>query len=182
MKKQILNTILSLSFALAAGSAMADSVGPYYATPSWDQTLPATTRFVVLSNFSSEAFLDRNTGLVWPTHPAIKISTPKVVENLCTYASFGGQLGWRLPTINELTTLYRVTSIDAVLGPVLAIDVPSSILTIDPSSNVVSSTPNSTDPRYRKSIYYNSIAQETWIGNTDESFDTPIPMLCVRAR
>jgi hypothetical protein len=35
------------------------SNGPYYATPSWDQTLPANTRFVVLSNFANAAMLDR---------------------------------------------------------------------------------------------------------------------------
>src|SRR5262249_15328144 len=39
--------------------------GPYYAEPSWDQMLPASTRFIVLSNFNSEAVLDRETGLVW---------------------------------------------------------------------------------------------------------------------
>jgi hypothetical protein len=33
-------------------SAEAETVanGPYYANPSWDQTLPSNTRFIVLSN------------------------------------------------------------------------------------------------------------------------------------
>ena len=39
---------------LPAGSTLAQTTanGPYYATPSWDQTLPASTRFIVLSNGS----------------------------------------------------------------------------------------------------------------------------------
>ncbi len=44
--------------------------GPYYATPSWDQSLPVTTRFVVLTNFASDAVLDRETGLVWEKAPS----------------------------------------------------------------------------------------------------------------
>ena len=43
--------------ALVAGPAWADAVGPYYATPSWDQTLPASTRFIVLSNMAGAAVL-----------------------------------------------------------------------------------------------------------------------------
>jgi hypothetical protein len=51
--------------ALGAGSASAQTTanGPYFATPSWDQTLPASTRFIVLSNMNSDAVLDRETGV-----------------------------------------------------------------------------------------------------------------------
>jgi len=31
------------SFSLAAGPAAADSVGPYYAAPSWDQTMSSSS-------------------------------------------------------------------------------------------------------------------------------------------
>src|SRR5258706_16328966 len=65
-----LGLVAAALLALGAGPAGADAVGPYYATPSWDQTLPASTRFVVLSNFNSEAVLDRETGLVWEKSPA----------------------------------------------------------------------------------------------------------------
>ena len=37
----------------------ATGTGPYYATPSWDQKLPSDTRFIVLTNWNSEAVLDR---------------------------------------------------------------------------------------------------------------------------
>lgn len=45
------------------------AVGPYYALPSWDQKIAAATRFVVLTNWSSQAVLDKETGLVWMRSP-----------------------------------------------------------------------------------------------------------------
>ena len=61
--------------------AQTTAVGPYYATPSWDQTVPCTTsancpRFVVLTNFSSEAVLDRETGVVDPQDPEHWLAPP----------------------------------------------------------------------------------------------------------
>src|SRR5262247_1142304 len=58
--------------ALAAEPAAAQTLapGPYYATPSWDQSLLPSTRFIVLSNFNNEAVLDRETGLVWERSPS----------------------------------------------------------------------------------------------------------------
>ena len=50
--------------SVRSADAQTASAGPYYATPSWDQT-PSSTRFVVLSNWNNEAVLDRETGLVW---------------------------------------------------------------------------------------------------------------------
>jgi PEP-CTERM motif len=65
-----------LAFMLASPSARAQTtaVGPYYATPAWDQTLPCSApnncpRFIVLSNMNSEAVLDRESGLVWERSP-----------------------------------------------------------------------------------------------------------------
>src|ERR1700693_3370881 len=77
--------------------AQADSVGPYYATPSWDQTLPAATRFIVLSNFNSEAVLDRNTGLVWEKSPETTLVSWAETRSVCIKKTVGGQKGWRLP-------------------------------------------------------------------------------------
>jgi len=46
--------ILSLVLLAAVPAlAQATAPGPYYATPSWDQTLPANTRFIGLLNFNS---------------------------------------------------------------------------------------------------------------------------------
>lgn len=38
---------------------------------AWNRTFPSATRFVVLSEFNDEAFLDRETGLVWDRHGTI---------------------------------------------------------------------------------------------------------------
>jgi len=107
-------TMLAM-FGLIATPAAADGVGPYYANPSWDQTLPASTRFVVLSNFNSQAVLDRETGLVWeksPTQLGFSSSTDPLIQLPWSYVKFGclsrktgGRFGWRLPTVDELASL-----------------------------------------------------------------------------
>ena len=54
MKNVLTHTLVSglLALAIAAdASAATTAAGPYYATPSWDQQLPASIRFVVLSNW-----------------------------------------------------------------------------------------------------------------------------------
>jgi len=88
--------------------------GPYYATPSWDQSLAANVRFVVLSNFNNEAVLDRETGLVWERSPSSAIldillpvgqfGGPTAWER-CVGLTIAGRMGWRVPSIQELTSL-----------------------------------------------------------------------------
>ena len=98
--------------ALVAGPAWADAVGPYYATPSWDQTLPASTRFIVLSNMAGAAVLDRETGLVWEKAPTGG-GTWIGAQRYCNLLSVGNRQGWRLPTLQELTSLVD-TSVNAL--------------------------------------------------------------------
>jgi len=104
--------LLGLGTSLAEAQTTAN--GPYYATPSWDQTLPVATRFVVLTNFSSQAVLDRETGLVWertpsksdiPAVPPGGVATDNYAAARCFERNIGGRYGWRLPTIQELNTL-----------------------------------------------------------------------------
>ena len=71
--------VIGMWLALSA-LAQADSVVLYHATPSWDQTLPAATRFIVLSNFGGQAVLDRETGLVW--------------ERQITFRNISNRLSW----------------------------------------------------------------------------------------
>ena len=80
--------------------------GPYYATPSWDQTLPASTRFIVLSNMNSDAVLDRETGLVWTRAPNTTRVTYAQASAACLRRTTGNRAGWRLPTVNELASLF----------------------------------------------------------------------------
>ena len=98
--------IASGTITLAPNPAHADAVGPYYATPSWDQTLPSSTRFIVLSNMNSEAVLDRETGLVWERSPNTSSTFDWIAAHSECRAVFkGNRYGWRLPTIQELQSL-----------------------------------------------------------------------------
>ncbi len=90
--------------------AQTTAPGPYYATPSWDQTLPSSTRFIVLSNFNSEAVLDRETGLVWEKAPSSDFLVWSALggagaDTHCNSLSIANRKGWRLPTIQELNSL-----------------------------------------------------------------------------
>src|SRR5947209_5821573 len=79
--KQTPSAIRAIFLALAGITAIpavaqTTAPGPYYATPSWDQQLPAATRFIVLSNWidathpsGGAGVLDRETGLVWERSP-----------------------------------------------------------------------------------------------------------------
>jgi hypothetical protein len=102
--------ITGLVAVLGAAPAMAQmAAGPYYATPSWDQTMATTSRFVVLTNFASEAVLDRETGLVWQKTPRPDPIDYSLAFQTCAYSPIGGRLGWRLPTVSELTSLFDPT-------------------------------------------------------------------------
>jgi len=105
-----------------SAAAQTVAVGPYYATPSWDQSIPCTaatncSRFVVLSNFDNAAVLDRETGLVWERSPSTAVypwssgSTSLTAGYHCLLeVTLGGRIGWRLPTVNELASLVDKTS------------------------------------------------------------------------
>ena len=87
--------------------AQTTAAGPYYATPSWDQTMPASTRFVVLTNFNSQAVLDRETGLVWQRSPFQGIvAGHEVATTFCLNSIVGDRSGWRLPAAAELSSLF----------------------------------------------------------------------------
>jgi len=101
-----------LVLGVRAAHAQTVAVGPYYATPSLDQTLPTATRFVVLSNYVDAAFpsggaavLDRETGLVWERAPSrTKFSWYEALQH-CNETTTGGRLGWKLPTIQEMNSI-----------------------------------------------------------------------------
>jgi hypothetical protein len=108
-----------LALGLLAGAALTappaqavDAVGPYYADPAWDQSLPVATRFVVLTNWASAAVLDKETGLVWERSPSSTtfkwqnaIDPTLSARRHCTALITGGRKGWRLPPTPELASL-----------------------------------------------------------------------------
>ena len=115
--------IISVAIGLVATSAFAQTtaVGPYYATPSWDQTLPVATRFIVLSNMNSEAVLDRETGLVWQryasTRPGfINSGNWASAFDYCLKSTTGDRLGWRVPRREEFASLVVASTSDLPVG------------------------------------------------------------------
>ena len=111
--------------AIRTAEAQTVANGPYYALPSWGQKLPCPTltncpRFVVLANWSSQAVLDRETGLVWERAPGsvfFRTMTWTSAINACRELDVGDRMGWRLPTIEELQSLVDVNTPDRGLPP-----------------------------------------------------------------
>ena len=72
--------------------------------PAWYQILPADQRFVsVLAN--GDGVLDKETGLVWQKAPTTDTLEWINAHRYCNSVSTGRRLGWRLPTIQELSSL-----------------------------------------------------------------------------
>jgi hypothetical protein len=84
------------------------AAGPYLAAPSWDQKLTPNVRFIVLTNLSSDAVLDRETGLVWSRQTvgaAVPWDEHHTAHQRCLNLNIGGRGGWRLPSPDELLSL-----------------------------------------------------------------------------
>ncbi len=90
--------------------------GQYYASPSWDQQIPAAQRFIVLSNWNNQAVLDRETGLVWERSPASILRTDwfSAISG-CEGLIVANRLGWRLPSPQELASLIDPTQTSPAL-------------------------------------------------------------------
>ena len=97
------------ALALSARPTQAQN-GPYYAVPSWDQTLPNSTRFIVV--MGGAAVLDRETGLVWEQAPNVSrnFTQPEAIAQCLVNRTTGGRSGWRLPTLPELSRLLGPTT------------------------------------------------------------------------
>jgi len=96
--------VIGMGLVMSGLAVGATGTGPYYATPSWDQKLTAT-RFIVLTDWSSAAVLDRETGLVWEQSPSTTTDTWYYQSFHCINLNTGGRTGWRLPTIQELLSI-----------------------------------------------------------------------------
>ncbi len=76
--------------------------------PSWHQILPADKRFVLAMN--DEAVLDKETGLVWARNANLfGEKSWHIAQSDCCNVIIGGRKGWRIPTIDELTSLVDTT-------------------------------------------------------------------------
>ena len=117
LRKNILGLCLvGMGLGAGASAQAATGVGPYYAMPAWDQTLPPATRFIELSNMNSEAVLDRETGLVWEKAPSQDTYLWERARTYCAGKAIGGRMGWRLPAFDELSSLYLVGGTNLFFG------------------------------------------------------------------
>ncbi len=100
----------SLEPPWSAVNGSGDPVATTQTQPSWDQTLPTAERLVLV--MGGAGVLDKNTGLVWEQSPdttghvwSDKFTVPVDARRHCLRRGTGGQMGWRLPSIHELTSL-----------------------------------------------------------------------------
>ena len=113
MKRRRLFTVtmgaLLLGGLLVADCENADAQGVSADLPGVTQSrgkpLPAAQRFIILPAFNSEAVLDKETGLVWERSPQTTSARWSVAHHTCIEKNVGGQKGWRLPSLQELTSL-----------------------------------------------------------------------------
>jgi len=99
---------LSLEQAISGSLEPSGSPGPTMKTldeipPSWSRKLPGAQRFVVV--LDGQAVLDKETGLVWQKTTTLQGVTLLDAYHSCSRLQVGGRFGWRLPTIDELSSL-----------------------------------------------------------------------------
>jgi len=81
------------------------------ATPPWSQKLEAAERFeLVLKKWNGvmwvySAVLDKETGLVWQRDTDNTLRSHNEAFTYCYNKEIGGRRGWRLPTVEELSSL-----------------------------------------------------------------------------
>jgi hypothetical protein len=96
-----------LMAALLAATAATAAAGAAQAVQleSWDKKITKPNRFTVLGAFGGDAVLDRETQLVWVRVPNGQLRTYSGAFNSCYATEIGGRLGWRLPSMPEVTSL-----------------------------------------------------------------------------
>ncbi|MBP1152217.1 DUF1566 domain-containing protein [Methylocaldum sp. RMAD-M] len=76
----------------------------------------ASQRFVVLSEFSNAAVLDKETQLVWFRTWPNATTEWNSARDSCANSSVGGRKGWRLPYLHELMSLIDPNVVPAANG------------------------------------------------------------------
>jgi hypothetical protein len=128
------NVTLSRAIQFADGTTQATASG----TP-WNQIFVAgTDRFIKLRAPCNPpdpcpipatiwGIFDRETGLVWEKTPSTQTYDWYSAISLCYQAKWGNRLGWRLPTIEELSSLMDTSN----SSPALSDDHPFTLLSSD---------------------------------------------------
>jgi hypothetical protein len=131
MKRKVLGVLAAMVVAGVSFAAVAN--GPYYAWPAWSLKIACSVasncpRFIELADWNREAVLDRETGLVWEKAPSFPAGFTWLGAHAhCNGLSVGGREGWRLPTLQELTSLVDPASSSA---PKLPAGHPFSVMAV----------------------------------------------------
>jgi len=99
----------SFRFPLAFTAVFVALAAPAVAgpLPAWDEQLSANQRFKVLADWNDQAVLDNETGLVWERTPG-PIEGQQTALYQCPRRVIDGRMGWRVPKIDELSTLVAI--------------------------------------------------------------------------
>lgn len=148
--------LVGLLLPVGAGLSLANAIKP------WAQISDASQRFVVLTDFGGDAVLDRATGLIWDRTPEGGSFDWYIAQRRCIFVANGGNtpldLGWRLPKVEELYSLFRVTGGNPG-GPTMEL-VPGHPFTLPAATTfwTASTVPLEGDPN------------NGWIANTNGNF------------
>jgi hypothetical protein len=177
---------LTLALALLPPAAVAGNLepsappGPTMKTlddipGSWSRTIPSNDRF--LSVIHSKIFLDRETGLVWSNH-LMPGSSWQNAQFVCFRQFYGGKMGWRLPSIEEITSLVVDKQLDIYPfshRPHIS-DVLSAINDGDPKTLWTATE----DPRDAENALAMSVNSDGFTNNDSYSKTQQNPFVCVR--
>ncbi len=94
--------ILRIAVFLSLGGFASTAFGQ----DAWDHT--ESPRFQLLAPFASQAVLDRETDIVWERSPSGAAFTWFTAQDRCNRLVVGNRMGWRLPGIQELTSILSI--------------------------------------------------------------------------
>ncbi|MBV8522652.1 MAG: DUF1566 domain-containing protein [Acetobacteraceae bacterium] len=174
-----------LAVALAHGQAHAQA--PASPSPpgsigrgvlqSWSRVINDPSRFEVLTAFNGQAVLDHETQLVWERTPYTVTTgfTQSQASNYCATLILADRAGWRLPTVQELTSLLDVSTLGPSGTGVSGTGLPNgNPFAVPTGSAFWSSTPFNND----RTLYYDVVFAENVIGNLTRT--RSLSVWCVR--
>lgn len=99
--------MMKRTLAILAALLSLQSVAHAGPVQNWDRIVTGSRRFTVLTQFGSAAARDNETGLVWVLDTAFTASTVfwREANTSCLTLILGNRRGWRLPTVEELSSL-----------------------------------------------------------------------------